>query len=86
MRDDGPSGLARLGLIILPALALAACSSGLSDQDRALLISASRNAEAASQQAIQAAAAARQALDAARAAQASIDAAHGAGSKGPPQP
>ena len=65
------SGLKRLALVIVPLAALGACSSGLNDQDRALLTSASQNAEAAKQQATQAAATAQQALDASRAAQAS---------------
>ena len=49
---------------------LAACTT-LSDQDRALLTSASQNAQAAQQQAAQANATAQQALQAAQAAQAS---------------
>jgi len=57
-------------VILVPMLALGACTR-LSDEDRALLTSASQNAQAASQQAAQAAAIAQQALDASRAAQAS---------------
>lgn len=49
---------------------LAACTT-LSDQDRALLTSASQNADAAKQQATQANTTAQQALQAAQAAQAS---------------
>ncbi|GGF19824.1 hypothetical protein GCM10011611_27260 [Aliidongia dinghuensis] len=58
-----------LSLVVPPLLALGACNS-LSDQDRALLNSASQNAEAAKQQAAQAAATAQQALAAAQAAEA----------------
>lgn len=53
----------RIVLVLVPIVALGACTT-LSEQDRALLTSASQNAQAAK-------AAAQQALDAARAAQAS---------------
>jgi len=62
--------------IALPLIALGACTTTLSDQDRALLTTASANAEAAKQQAAQAASLAQQALDAAHAAQASAAAAN----------
>lgn len=55
-------------LAALTVLALGACTT-LSDQDRALLTSASQNAEAAKQQATQANATAQQALQAAQGAQ-----------------
>lgn len=55
--------LRRTLIILVPVLALGACTT-LSDQDRALLTSASQNAE-------QAKTTSQQALDAARAAQAS---------------
>ena len=60
----------RLLIALVPIVALAACTT-LSDQDRALLTSASQNADAAKQQAAQAAQVAQQALAAAQAAQAS---------------
>ncbi len=59
----------RLLMVLASTAALAACSSGLSDQDRALLNSSNQNAEAAKQQSAQA-------LDAARSAQASANAAN----------
>jgi hypothetical protein len=55
-------------LALVPVIALGACSTGLSDQDRALLTSANQNAE-------QAKTMAQQALDASRAAQASANSA-----------
>ncbi len=60
----------RLFIALIPILMLGACTS-LSDQDRALLTSASQNANAAKQQAAQAAQVAQQALVASQAAQAS---------------
>ena len=63
-------------VIALPLMALGACTTQLSDQDRALLTQANANAEAAKQQAAQAASVAQQALDAAKAAQASAAAAN----------
>lgn len=60
----------RLLIALVPIVALGACTT-LSDQDRALLTSASQNADAAKQQAAQAAQVAQQALAAAQAAQAS---------------
>jgi F0F1-type ATP synthase membrane subunit b/b' len=65
----------RMLIVALVAMmALGACTS-LSDQDRALLSSASQNAEAAKQQAAQANATAQQALQASQTAQASATAA-----------
>lgn len=66
--------LSKFTAIGLALTALSACTS-LSDQDRALLTSASRNAQAAQQQAAQANATAQQALQAAQAAQATAKAA-----------
>lgn len=54
-------------------LALAACTTTLSEQDRALITSASQNADAAKQQAAAAQATAQQALQAAQAAQAAAN-------------
>lgn len=59
---------------LISMMALGACTS-LSDQDRAMLSSASQNAEAAKQQAAQANATAQQALQASQTAQASAAAA-----------
>jgi len=59
--------LTRTMIVLVPILALGACTT-LSDQDRALLTSASQNAE-------QAKTTSQQALDAARAAQASANSA-----------
>lgn len=53
-------------LALVPVIALGACSTSLSDQDRALLTSANQNAE-------QAKTMAQQALDASRAAQTSAN-------------
>lgn len=55
--------------ILLAVMALGACSSGLSDEDRATLNSANQNAAAAQQQASQANATAQQALQTAQTAQ-----------------
>jgi hypothetical protein len=66
--------LSRLASIGFMVAALAACTT-LSDQDRALLTSASQNAADAKQEAAQANATAQQALAAAQAAQASAAAA-----------
>jgi len=61
----------RAFLLVLPVvLGVGACTR-LSDEDRALLTTASQNAEAAKEQAAQAAATAQQALTASQAAQAS---------------
>jgi hypothetical protein len=60
----------KLLFVAAPLVVLGACTS-LSDQDRALLTSASQNAEAAKQQAAQANLTAQQALQASQAAQAS---------------
>lgn len=60
----------------IPLLVLGACSSSLSDQDRALLTSANQNAEQAKQQATQANATAQQALQTAQAAQSSASTAN----------
>jgi hypothetical protein len=53
----------------LMLVGLAACTATLNDQDRALLTSASQNAETAKEQATQANSTAQQALQAAQAAQ-----------------
>jgi len=58
---------------LVPLVAVSACTT-LSDQDRALLTSASENAQAAKDQAAQAAKTAQEALDAANAAKTSADA------------
>jgi GAF domain-containing protein len=55
--------------LLLAVMALGACSSGLSDEDRATLNSANQNAAAAQQQASQANATAQQALQTAQTAQ-----------------
>jgi hypothetical protein len=44
----------RLLAVLIPVIALGACSAGLSDQDRALLTSANQTADAARQQSAQA--------------------------------
>ena len=62
----------RLLMMVLPLAAVAACTT-LSDNDRALLDTASQNAAAAKQEASQATATAQQAASAAQAAQASAD-------------
>lgn len=61
-----------LMLALVPLVAVGACSTTLSDQDRALLTAASQNAEQAKQQSAQALAAAQAAQ--ASAAQAAADA------------
>ena len=66
--------LSKIAAVSAALLALAACTT-LSEQDRALITSASQNAQAAQQQAAQANATAQQALQAAQAAQANAKAA-----------
>jgi hypothetical protein len=63
-------------LVLVPLVALGACTAGLSDQDRALLTSASQNAEQAKQQSAQALAAAQNAQQQAQAAEADAKAAN----------
>jgi Alanine-zipper, major outer membrane lipoprotein len=62
----------RIALVVVPVVALGACTTTLSDQDRALLTAASQNAEQAKQQSAQALAAAQAAQTSA--AQAAADA------------
>jgi hypothetical protein len=64
------SPIRKLMLALVPLIAVGACTT-LSDQDRALLNSASQNAEQAKQQSAQALAAAQAAQTAAQAAQTS---------------
>lgn len=60
-------------MVAAPLLLLAACSTSLSDQDRALLTSANQNAEQAKQQAAQANTTAQQALQTAQSADQKAD-------------
>jgi hypothetical protein len=66
----------RMMLVLVPLVALGACTTGLSDQDRALLTSASQNAEQAKQQSAQALVAAQNAQQQAQAAEADAKAAN----------
>jgi len=66
------SSIRGIVIVLVPLLALGACTATLSDQDRAMLTSASQNAEQAKQQSAQALTAAQSAQ--ASAAQAAADA------------